>query len=151
MIQNTIRAIACCAICAVAVSVGKADEKHRQLESSLRAAENAFAKSMADRDHDAFASFISPEAVFFGDKSVHRGRDAIAAAWAPFFEGKSAPFSWVPQSAAVLESGRLGVTSGPVFDPAGERIGTFNSVWRMDGDGAWRVVFDRGCPPCDCQ
>jgi hypothetical protein len=37
-----------------------------------------------------------------------------------------------------------------VFDPKGERVGTFNSIWRRDGDGKWKVVFDKGCDVCKC-
>jgi hypothetical protein len=25
----------------------------------------------------------------------------------------------------------------------------FQSVWRLDPDGRWRVVFDKGCDVCD--
>jgi ketosteroid isomerase-like protein len=28
--------------------------------------------------------------------------------------------------------------------PAGEEVGRFNSTWRKDADGQWRVVFDKG-------
>ena len=28
-----------------------------------------------------------------------------------------------------------------------ERWGTFNSVWRRDDDGNWKVVFDAGSAP----
>jgi hypothetical protein len=38
------------------------------------------------------------------------------------------------------------LSSGPVFDPKGQRIGTYNSTWRRDADGVWRVIFDNGCP-----
>ena len=105
---------------------------------------------MADRDHAAFVGFLSEETVFFGREGAQRGRRAVAEAWAPYFEGPQAPFSWEPEVAVVLESGTLGLTSGPVLDPAGRRIGTFNSVWRREAGGSWRIVFDRGCPPCDC-
>jgi hypothetical protein len=37
-----------------------------------------------------------------------------------------------------------------VLDPDGQRVGTFNSTWRLDEDGEWRVVIDVGCPPCRC-
>lgn len=110
----------------------------------VKAREIAFAKTMADRDLDAFKSFISPEAVFFNGNTPVRGRDAIAEAWAPFFEGPDAPFSWHPDLVEVLQSGVLALSSGPVRDPSGEVVGRFNSVWRKDADGQWRVVFDKG-------
>jgi ketosteroid isomerase-like protein len=119
-------------------------------QEEVRRAEAAFAQTMADRDHAAFVSFLADETVFFGSNRVLRGKDEVAAAWKPFYEGEKAPFSWRPEQAEVLASGGLGFTSGPVFDPAGKRVGTFNSVWRRQADGQWRIVFDKGCPPCDC-
>jgi ketosteroid isomerase-like protein len=120
-----------------------------QLKEELRQTEAAFAKTMADRDHAAFVSFLSSETVFFG-RGVLRGKAAVADAWKGFYTEKAAPFSWAPDSAEVLDSGELGMTAGPVFDPSGKRVGTFNSVWRKERDGKWRIVFDKGCPPCDC-
>lgn len=118
-------------------------------EQRLRETESAFAKSMADRDHAAFATFLAEDTVFFG-REVRRGKAAVAAAWKPFFDGPQAPFSWAPDAVAVLADGTLGFTSGPVLDPTGKRVGTFNSVWRRRPDGSWKIVFDKGCPPCDC-
>jgi hypothetical protein len=37
-----------------------------------------------------------------------------------------------------------------VKDPSGKVVSRFNSVWRQDAPGVWRVVFDRGEPVCDC-
>jgi uncharacterized protein (TIGR02246 family) len=116
----------------------------------VRVAEIAFAKSMADRDAAAFASLIADDAVFFGGQGVMRGRTAVVTGWKRFFDGPSAPFSWKPTEVEVLASGTLGMTSGPVFDTQGRRIGTFNSVWQRQTDGSWKVIFDKGCPPCDC-
>lgn len=124
-------------------------ESNSDLAHQVREAEMAFAATMADRDHKAFASHVSEEAVFFGGGAVLRGRDAVAAGWAGFYEGPNAPFSWTPDQVEVLESGTLALSSGPVFDPKGNRIGTFNSTWRLEADGVWRVVFDKGCPPCE--
>jgi uncharacterized protein (TIGR02246 family) len=118
------------------------------LASEVRAAETAFAKTMADRDLEAFVSYLADEAVFFTGR-VLRGAEEIAAGWSPFFEGAEAPFSWEPEQVEVLESGTLALSSGPVLDPERNRIGTFNSVWRLEADGRWRVVFDKGCPPCE--
>jgi uncharacterized protein (TIGR02246 family) len=120
------------------------------LREAVRQTEAAFAKTMADRDHRAFTSFLAEDAVFFGPGSVQRGKESVASAWKPFFEGQQAPFSWAPGSVEVLEGGDLGFSSGPVFSPAGQRVGTFNSVWRKGKDGAWRIIFDNGCPDCEC-
>jgi len=121
-----------------------------ELAIQLRATEEAFAKTMADRDHAAFVTFLADETVFFGRSGELRGRDAVAAAWEPLFEGAAAPFSWQPEVATVLDSGSLGLTAGPILAPDGTRIGTFNSVWRRSPDGSWKIVFDRGCPGCEC-
>ncbi len=114
----------------------------------VREAERAFAKSMADRDLDAFAASVADEAIFFGGKGPLRGKKTVVAAWARFFEGPDAPFSWEPETVAVLDSGTLGLTSGPVRDPDGKQIAIFQSIWRLEADGVWRVVFDRGCDYC---
>lgn len=116
----------------------------------VRAAETAFAKSMADRDLAAFTALLADDTVFWGGKGVLRGKAAVAADWKRFFDGPSAPFSWSPSDVEVLTSGTLGYTSGPVLDPKGNRIGTFNSVWQRQPDGSWKIVFDKGCPPCEC-
>jgi ketosteroid isomerase-like protein len=121
------------------------------LANEVRAAETAFAKSMADRNAAAFASLVADEAVFFGGKSVQRGKGEVVAEWKRFFDAPAAPFSWAPAEVEVLPSGTLGFSSGPVYDPQGRRIGTFNSVWQRQRDGSWKVVFDKGCPPCDCS
>jgi ketosteroid isomerase-like protein len=118
------------------------------LEAELRATETAFAKTMADRDPAAFATFIADEAIFFGREGEIRGKAAVVEAWASLFEGEQPPFSWRPEVAVVLGSRALGFTSGPVFSPEGAQTGTFNSVWRREGNGSWKIVFDKGCPPC---
>ncbi len=114
-------------------------------QAEVRDAERAFAKTMTDRDHEAFTSFLADEAIFFGGAGPLRGKTAIAAAWKRFYEGPQAPFSWEPQVVEVLDSGTLAISSGPVMDPQGKVVGTFNSIWRRDADGRWRVVFDKGC------
>ena len=119
-------------------------EKTDNAVSEVRAREIAFAKTMADRDFEAFLAFISPEAVFFSRNKPNRGHDAISKAWAKYYEGEKAPFSWHPDVIEVLESGHLAFSSGPVKSSSGEEIGRFNSIWRKDKDGRWRVVFDKG-------
>jgi ketosteroid isomerase-like protein len=120
-----------------------------ELEEEVRATERAFAGSMADRDLAAFTAHLAEETVFVGAAAL-RGRQAVVEAWSRFFQGAQAPFSWEPETVVVLASGTLALSSGPVRNPAGERVGTFNSVWRRELDGRWRIVFDKGCPACEC-
>jgi ketosteroid isomerase-like protein len=121
-------------------------ETNDALREEVRARERAFAKTMADRDHAAFQSFLADEAVFFGRTGPTRGKAAVAADWKPLFEKPAAPFSWDPETVEVLDSGTLAISSGPVKRPDGTNGGTFNSIWRREKDGVWRVVFDKGCP-----
>lgn len=114
------------------------------------AAERAFARTMAERDHAGFATFLAEEAVFFAGEQATRGKAAVAASWARLYEGAQAPFSWEPDQVQVLDSGTLALSSGPVRDPGGKVIARFNSIWRLEAPGTWRVVFDKGAPVCDC-
>jgi ketosteroid isomerase-like protein len=127
-----------------AASAGMADDL-TSLADDLEAVETAFAATMAARDHRGFKAFLADEVIFFNGDVELRGKKAVAAAWAPFFSGETAPFSWRPEVVSVLDSGNLGLTSGAVLDPEGNRVGTFNSVWRKTPEGGWEIVFDRGC------
>ena len=131
----------------LAVSLFAQNEKSAD---EVRRAELGFAKSMADRDLKAFTAFLADEALFISPTRVLRGAKEVADGWKRFFDGPKAPFSWEPAEVQVLDSGTLALSSGPVRDPSGKRIGTFNSVWRREADGNWKVVIDHGCPPCDC-
>ena len=130
---------------AIVVSAGRAEAQSlAQKTEAVRAAEVAFARTMADRDHEAFRSFLASDAVFFNGHTPIRGAEAVAEAWADYFEGPDAPFSWHPDVTEVLDSGDLAFSSGPVLDPSGTEVGRFNSVWRLEADGSWRIVFDKG-------
>jgi len=112
--------------------------------------ERAFAGTMAQRDFDGFVSFLAEETIFFSGDTPLRGKEQVAEAWKAFYEQADAPFSWEPDNVQVLDSGTLALSSGPVYDPQGKRVATFNSVWRLESDSQWRIVFDKGCSACDC-
>ena len=136
--------------CGLAATPAPAKEPVEALAAKVREREAGFAKTMADRDHAAFATFVADEALFLGAQRTLRGRAAVTEGWKPYFEGAKAPFSWAPERVEVIDSGTLAISTGPVFDPGGARVGTFNSTWRLEKDGEWRVVLDLGCPPCRC-
>jgi ketosteroid isomerase-like protein len=115
------------------------------LRKQVFAAESSFAASMAQRDFDAFAAHVSPEAIFFGDTTVMRGKEAVLKGWRPFFQKPAPPFSWKPDVIEVLQSGNLAISNGPVFDPAGKKVGNFSSIWRREPGGSWKIIFDKGC------
>jgi ketosteroid isomerase-like protein len=135
---------------ALLLATGLFAQSNAELTEEARKAEIAFAKTMADRDYAGFTSFLASEAIFIGPKVVFRGAKEVAAGWKRFFDGPQAPFSWEPDQVQVLDSGTLAVSSGPVRDPSGKRVGTFNSIWRREPGGSWKIVIDSGCPPCDC-
>lgn len=127
-----------------------AAETNAELKEQVRRTEAAFAKTMADRDHAAFRRFLAADTVFLSGGQATRGAAAVAERWKRFFDGPAAPFSWAPEFVEVLDSGTLAMSSGPVRDPSGKRTGTFNSVWRREPGGEWKIVLDNGCPACDC-
>jgi ketosteroid isomerase-like protein len=120
------------------------------LKQQVFAAESSFAASFARRDTAAFAALVANDAVFFGQTSVLRGKAAVVEGWRPMLAEPKPPFSWKPEVIEVAESGNLAFSSGPVYGADGKQFGVFNSIWRREADGTWKVVFDKGCPVCNC-
>lgn len=128
----------------------------------VRCREVAFSQSAETRDAKRFASFIDGDARFIG-AGVARGVDEVVAAWTPFFEDGGPSIKWRPQFIEVLEDGNLALSRGPYRllaqgedGEVREHWGTFNSVWRRQPDGEWKVVFDAGNaasspPPAEVQ
>lgn len=138
-------------VLALAAAIPGLCETLDELREQVRRTEAAFAKTMADRDHTAFVSYLADDAIFFSQSgAAFRGAAAIAQAWKPFYEAAQAPFSWAPERVEVLASGTLAISFGPVKDAASKRVATFTSVWRREPDGSWRIVLDKGCRVCDC-
>lgn len=121
-----------------------------QLTQQVTTTERAFAKSMAERNFAVFTSFIADDAVFFSGAKPLRGKVQVTQTWQRYFTEPTAPFSWEPQQVEVLDSGKLAMSTGPVRDADGKPIGAFNSIWRQQASGVWRIVFDKGCQ-CTAQ
>jgi len=150
MIKTVLTATGCIVLmlgCFVS-SAGLASE---DLRLQVEQTERAFARTMADRDYDAFVSFLSDEAVFFSGKTALNGKQEVAGAWKAFYEKPDAPFSWHPEQVVVLDSGTLALSTGPVLSADGKATGTFTSIWRLQASGEWRIIFDKGCEVCDCS
>jgi ketosteroid isomerase-like protein len=118
----------------------------------VRCREIGFSQSVEEQDTEAFRSFIDTDARFVGN-SVVRGVDAVVEAWAVFFTAEGPIIKWRPQIIEVLDNGTLALSRGPyrviTRNAEGKTVenwGTFNSIWRLNDDGQWRVVFDAGNP-----
>jgi hypothetical protein len=59
---------------AFAVSIAALAETNADLREQVRRTEIAFAKTMADREHAAFVSFLAEETVFMGRRREGDGR-----------------------------------------------------------------------------
>lgn len=135
---------------ALLVTTARAGETQEELSKQVRDTENAFAATMAARDLEGFTSFLADEAIFSGQKRAMRGKAEVVEGWKGFFQGEKAPFSWHSESVEVLSDGTLAYSAGPVFDPQGNKVGSFHSIWRREASGKWRIVFDHGCAECAC-
>lgn len=141
--------IALLAVGLLALVARRADAESTDLEAQVESTERAFAATMAERDFEAFTSFLSEEAIFISGSTL-RGKQQVADAWKPYFDGPAAPFSWQPETVEVNDSGALALSTGPVRDASGNLVATFTSIWRQEEPGVWRIVFDKGnlaCPP----
>ena len=123
------------------------------LEQDVRCREVGFSQSVEKQDRELFASFIDPDARFVSNE-VDRRPEAITEAWAVFFSGGLPSIKWRPQIIEVLASGDLALSRGPYRivdeDEKGETReawGTYNSVWRLNDQGEWLIVFDAGSFP----
>ena len=129
-----------------------ASAAYADVAEDVRCREIAFSRSVETQELVKFKSFIDDDARFVGN-AVSKGPAAIADAWSMFFSGESPLIKWRPQFVEVLEDGKLALTRGPyrmvTIDEDGKKTvqwGTFNSVWRMQTDSVWMVVFDAGSP-----
>ncbi|MGI9223041.1 MAG: YybH family protein [Woeseiaceae bacterium] len=118
----------------------------------VRCREIGFSKSVENRDIEAFRSFVDADARFISNRP-RRGVDEIAEGWSTFMAEDGPRIRWRPQYVEVLEDGTLALSRGlyeyvtTAEDGTETRTyGSFNSTWRLNADGVWRVVFDAGDP-----
>lgn len=152
MSLRQIAALSALALCVgLAPAAARAAPSNAELVQQVADTERAFAATMRQRDLAAFTSFLSDDTVFYSGPTPLRGKEQVAAFWKKFYDSKEAPFSWEPDQVDVTDSGTLAHSSGPVYDPKGKLIARFNSVWRQEAPGKWRIVFDKGQDLCDCK
>ena len=115
-------------------------------DSSLLAADNAWASAATNKEMDQFYGSISEDVVLLAPNApIAKGPDSFGM----LFALPAVALNWHPVSANVAGSGDLGYTYGTYelsFDgPGGERIvdnGKYMTVWKKAADGSWKVVAD---------
>lgn len=138
------------------LTVGSAvwGDERGDLTQTLEAAELSFAASVAAKDLEAFAAHIDDQAIFIAGQ-VLNGKAAILDGWSGFFAAGAPRMEWHPETVVVRPDGMLGVSQGPytltMENPDGTEStqrGLFNSIWKRQQEGGWKIIFDSGCPPC---
>lgn len=137
--------------CLLISQLSAADTPLSELQQQVWDTETAFAATMAARDLDAFGGFLAEEAIFFSGARALRGKQQVVEAWKGLYQQVDAPFSWEPEQVEVLDSGTLALSTGPVRDATGNVVGRFNSIWRREPTGVWRIVFDKGSDVCSAS
>jgi ketosteroid isomerase-like protein len=135
---------------ALSMSLAAAAPTNEALKQQVADVERAFAATMKARDLKAFGEFLSEETVFFSGPVPLHGKAAVLGFWKKFYDKPQAPFSWEPKEVEVLRSGKLALSSGPVFDPSGKHVANYSSIWRLEAPGKWRIIFDKGWDECEC-
>ena len=120
------------------------------LADEVHCREIGFSQSIENKDIEAFKSFLDADARFISNRA-RRGVDEIAEGWSNFTRADGPSIRWRPIYVEVLDDGKLALSRG-IYEIIGKAedgsetrsYGSFNSVWRLNDDGVWRVVFDAG-------
>ena len=124
-------------------------KKGAQLAATLRDVTNAEKKfaatAAATNTKDAFLSFLANDGVVTVKGKIVNGKET----WNNR-QADSSRLYWYPNVADVAPSGDLAYTSGPwqykvnKTDAAAVAFGHFNSIWKKQPGGDWKVMIDLG-------
>jgi hypothetical protein len=78
----------------------------------VRCAEIGFSQSAENKDSEAFAAFVDPEARFVAG-TIRRGREEVVAGWQGLLTEGGPDIIWRPDLVEVLPSADLALSQGP--------------------------------------
>ena len=96
---------------------------------------------------EAFLKYLDDSAKVFERGQILNGREVWSQRKMDSMELK-----WYPEFAEVAASGDIGYTTGPSEfrlkkgSEKPDHKGYFNSIWRKNSEGEWKVVLDMGTP-----
>lgn len=116
----------------------------------LQAADAAWLQTYEAKDLDKAVAFCDEQgSLLWPNAPIATGRNAITKLTASAFAIPDFKLVWHADKAGVAHSGDLGYTSGTYLwtfkDPSGKSIsdkGKYLTVWKKQGDGSWKVLFD---------
>ena len=118
-----------------------------QSRKEILEAEQNFAKMVEEEGmYQAFITFAADDAVLMRNNDLVIGKSNIDS----FYKNRTSKnLSWKPDFIEVSESGDLGYTYGHYIfftvDSIGNSVenkGVFHTVWKRQGDGTWKYVWD---------
>ncbi len=137
------------AVAQTSTADSKTESKSDSMAALFKADRDFFAATKA-RKADGWMEFMTEETTLARDKPCS-GLIAIRAAVTQDFKDPNFQLTWDPETAAVLESGNMGYTSGHYIDVAttadGKQAkfgGQYLTVWKKQKDGSWKVLWDGG-------
>lgn len=101
---------------------------------------------------DGWVKYFAEDGVMAPSKGdIIKGKEAIRKAMSTSFGTNGYSLMWEPEYAEVSEDGSLGYTYGRYLrtslDEAGNAVsgtGRYNSIWKRQIDGNYRIVLDIG-------
>lgn len=118
--------------------------------AELLKADRDFLAATQLRKVDGWMEFMTEETTISRDKP-YSGLAAIRSVVAEDFKDPNFQLTWDPEVAILMESGKMGYTSGhyvavvsgPDKKPA-KFGGQHLTVWQKQKDGSWKVLWDGG-------
>lgn len=119
----------------------------RALEALLQA-DRDFAAAVARDGLEAWVAAFGQDGLMLPPEGpVVAGQEAVEAFMAPAFSDPGFVLTWEPAGGSVAPAGDMGYTFGTYESRrtgAPPERGRYLTVWRLDGNGEWRVAADIG-------
>jgi len=118
---------------------------------TLKQLEGEFMKAAAEKGSHGYMSYYAEDAVELPNGAPAILGKANIAKGMVFLDDKNNHLTWTPVGADISASGDLGYTYGTFefrsVDKEGKPTvehGKYTSIWKLQKDGAWKVVLDMG-------
>ena len=121
---------------------------------ALMALDQQFCREFTERGVDGWLAYFADDAVAFPSGGpITRDRKALEGHYRQLFGSGKVPLTWKPLGGEIAASGDLGFTYGTwemkTKDKDGRpvsRTGKYQTTWKKQRDGSWKIVADIGNP-----